>query len=676
MPNETKGERGPRIDAEAFRAVFDASPQGILVHRRHQPLYVNHAWSALHGYEPEEILARVSIADLISLEDRECMLAYNEDRLKGLAVPSRYHYQAVHRSGRLIWAEIFVQELDWHGEPAIQCTVIDVGHRGDAAVEMARRALDAQERFKQALDEFAEGFALFDDERRLIIWNRRFIEICPELDKVLKPGIRFEDIVRLRLELGLIEDAIGNEEAWLRQRLARFGDHSDSTDMRMTDGRWYQIQEKRMTDGCFLMSTIDVTERRRAEKTLAAERSLLRAIIDNIPDAIYAKDRQANFTLKNHFDAEFMGAKSTEETIGYSDFDYYPEDLARSFYEEDMRVIEHGDHIIAREQKVVRDDETVIWLSATKVPLKDADGQIIGLVGCSRDITEQKALALDLATYQDHLEEMVEERTAEIEQQKLVIEASLERERELSEAQRHFVSMVCHEFRTPLAIIDGNAQRIDRRHDSIAPDKLKAGMDKIRTSVRRLTELMESVLSAARLEAGMMKFEPESCSPTEMISDVCLNYGEINPTYRIDLDIGSLPELFLMDVKLMRQVFSNLISNAIKYSPNNPHVWVKGEASDDGAIMISVRDRGVGIPKAELEQLFARFFRASTSAGIAGTGIGLNMVKTVVEMHGGRIDVASEKGEGTTFTLHLPCLDHGCIEHAPTMESAGYSKAG
>ena len=102
----------------------------------------------------------------------------------------------------------------------------------------------------------------------------------------------------------------------------------------------------------------------------------------------------------------------------------------------------------------------------------------------------------------------------------------------------------------------------------------------------------------------------------------------------------------------------------------------KGEASNDGAIMISVRDRGVGIPKAELEQLFARFFRASTSAGIAGTGIGLNMVKTVVEMHGGRIDVASEKGEGTTFTLHLPCLDHGCIEHAPTMESTGYSKAG
>jgi signal transduction histidine kinase len=172
---------------------------------------------------------------------------------------------------------------------------------------------------------------------------------------------------------------------------------------------------------------------------------------------------------------------------------------------------------------------------------------------------------------------------------------------------------------------------------------------------------MESVLSASRMEAGAITIERSPCDLADMINEVASNYREVNPGYEIAVDVETLPASFTADVKLLRQVVSNLVSNAVKYSPEAAHVSVKATSSPDGGVEITVQDQGVGIPADELDKLFKRFFRASTSTGIAGTGIGLHMVKTIVGMHGGRIDVASEKGVGTTFTVHLPSLDDDAI---------------
>ncbi|MEZ5932610.1 MAG: HAMP domain-containing sensor histidine kinase [Alphaproteobacteria bacterium] len=231
---------------------------------------------------------------------------------------------------------------------------------------------------------------------------------------------------------------------------------------------------------------------------------------------------------------------------------------------------------------------------------------------------------------------------------------ALDREKELNGLQRQFVSMVCHEFRTPLAIVDGNAYRLLRRHRTMPPESLEDALTKIRWSVSRLTDLMESVLSAARLEAGTIKFEPQPSDPVTMIEEIVANHQEVNADRTLIANLEKVKTPFLMDVKLMRQVVSNLISNAIKYSDNGTRIWIDASSSDEGDLVISVRDEGVGIPENELSRLFERFFRASTSTGIAGTGIGLHMVQALVDLHRGRVDVTSELGKGTTFTVHLP----------------------
>ena len=255
------------------------------------------------------------------------------------------------------------------------------------------------------------------------------------------------------------------------------------------------------------------------------------------------------------------------------------------------------------------------------------------------------------------LERKVDERTQQLNDQKERLAVALEKEHELNRLQRQFVSMVCHEFRTPLAIIDGNAHRIIRRHEKIPPDQLVGGLGKVRNSVARLTELMESVLSVSKLEAGTIELKPTPCNFKDLILEVANTYLEVNPTYEISADVKGLPEHFIADPKLMRQVLSNLISNAVKYSPDGAQIDIEATSCHDGGIKIDVHDRGVGIPADELDKLFKRFFRASTSAGIAGTGIGLHMTQAFVEMHGGRVDIVSEVGVGSTFTVSLPRRD-------------------
>lgn len=261
-------------------------------------------------------------------------------------------------------------------------------------------------------------------------------------------------------------------------------------------------------------------------------------------------------------------------------------------------------------------------------------------------------------------QELLRERSEQTER----LKTALEREKELSGLQRQFVSMVCHEFRTPLAVVDGNAYRLLRRHQDMPPERLEDALKKIRLSVTRLTDLMESVLSAARLEAGTIKFQPEASNPTKLIQEVVGNHQDVNPSYRLKADLERLPETFVMDAKLMRQVVSNLLSNAIKYSADGTNVWIDASSTSDGGLTISVRDEGLGIPEEELDQLFNRFFRASTSTGIAGSGIGLHMVKALVDLHHGNIQVLSELDKGTTFSVYLPKPKARRLE--PALDSA------
>ena len=231
---------------------------------------------------------------------------------------------------------------------------------------------------------------------------------------------------------------------------------------------------------------------------------------------------------------------------------------------------------------------------------------------------------------------------------------SLARERELSALKSSFVSMVSHEFRTPLGIILSSAEILNDYFEQLPPEDRKSQLESIRKNTRRMAELMEEVLVLSRFDAGKMECTP---SPVDLPSLFRRVVDELlsatNRVCPIELLIPSGLKEANLDERLLRHILTNLISNAVKYSPASLPVRLT-VAQDARELCLSIQDRGIGIPEEDRQWLFNAFHRARNVGNRPGTGLGLVIVKKCVELHGGRIKVESKLNEGTTFTIHLP----------------------
>jgi two-component system OmpR family sensor kinase len=252
-------------------------------------------------------------------------------------------------------------------------------------------------------------------------------------------------------------------------------------------------------------------------------------------------------------------------------------------------------------------------------------------------------------------------------QQASMLEEKLTAERHLTQMQRNFVSMASHEFRTPLTIIDGHAQRLIRTGYRLRTDEINARAGKVRAAVLRMTHLIDNLLNSSRLIEGgaALYFHPQEFDLRELMHEICQLHHEIAPGYQIvERYIASrLP--MVGDPKLLSQVFNNLLSNAIKYSPGDSVITVSA-AIEAGRAIVSVEDTGLGIPVGDVDRLFERYYRGSNVSGIVGTGVGLNLVKMVVDLHGGDIVVESAEGKGSKFTVRLPTAPPPVEEVAPS----------
>ncbi len=240
-------------------------------------------------------------------------------------------------------------------------------------------------------------------------------------------------------------------------------------------------------------------------------------------------------------------------------------------------------------------------------------------------------------------------------QQASMLEEKLAAERHLTQLQRNFVSMASHEFRTPLTIIDGHARRLVKSVERLRPEEIGERAGKIRAAVLRMTHLIDNLLTSTRLvESGAgLYFHPGEFDLRELLHDVCQIHREISPRSQIVEAFGAGDLRMVGDAKLLSQVFGNLLSNAIKYSPGGGTIKITC-APAQGRMVIAVEDSGIGIPTKDIGRLFERYYRGSNVSGIVGTGVGLNLVKMVVDLHGGAIEVESSEGKGARFTVRLP----------------------
>ncbi len=236
-----------------------------------------------------------------------------------------------------------------------------------------------------------------------------------------------------------------------------------------------------------------------------------------------------------------------------------------------------------------------------------------------------------------------------------MLEEKLTEEQRLTRLQRNFVSMASHEFRTPLAIIDGHAQRLTSMRDRLTPDELVERMRKIRNAVRRMTQLIDNLIGSARLIDGGVElyYHPVELDLTALLHEVCHMQRELTANAQILELLAPQPLALIGDANLLFQVFGNLLSNAVKYSPQGGLIKVSATRGER-VVTVTVEDRGIGICERDRVRLFERYFRGSNASGIGGTGVGLYLVKMVVELHRGTVSVHSREGEGSRFMVQLP----------------------
>lgn len=364
---------------------------------------------------------------------------------------------------------------------------------------------------------------------------------------------------------------------------------------------------------------------------------LLSDLMGYVPDVIYFKDRKGRLIMVNKAHAKGLGLEP-EEVVGKTDFDFFPVEKAKKMAKDDMYVIKTGKPIIDKIERATRADGVDNYVSTTKIPRYDNKGRIIGLIGITRDITNRM-----------QLESLREDRVR--------LERKLEVLEEINKMKSEFVSVVSHEIRTPLAVIKEAIMLLLDEIVGTVNEKQKSLLRKAVENIERLVNIVEELLDISRIESGQIKFRYSLVNLNDLLLNSLDFFNRLANEKGLDLSY-SLPKKqvnIFIDANRISQVFANLINNAIKFTEKNGKIKIEVRILQD-KVRVGVMDTGVGIATQDIPKLFRKFSQVTLSDGQKkeGVGLGLSIVKDLIEKHGGEIWVESTPGVGSKFYFTLP----------------------
>jgi len=370
----------------------------------------------------------------------------------------------------------------------------------------------------------------------------------------------------------------------------------------------------------------DITERRRVEEELAHERHLLQTLMENMPDLIYFKDRASRFTRMNRAHAETVALSDPEDAVGKSDFDFFPEDQAREFFADEQEIFRTGQPVVNKIEILDTPQGGRRWNLTTKVPVRDAAGEVVGLVGVSRDVTERVQAEADL------------QRAAE----------ELARS---NEDLQQFAYVASHDLQEPLRMVASYTQLLARRYGDRLDDDAREFIGYAVDGATRMQQLINDLLQYSRVGTRGETLQP--CSLGDAVERARRNLAPLLEESGAEVRVDPLP-ILAVDAGQMTQLFQNLLQNAVRFrSEAAPRIHISAERSG-GEWIVAVRDNGIGIDPQYAERIFVIFQRLHTAAEFPGSGIGLAICKKIVARHGGRIWVEPHPEGGSVFRVGLP----------------------
>lgn len=618
-----------------IQQIADTNPNILyiydLVERRN--IYSNRQTASILGYSPAEIkkMGENFLPDLLHPEDISAVLEYHA----GLATARdnqifEIEYRLRHADSSWRWLssreKVFCRTAEGLTKQILG-TATDISDR-----KQAQEALRAsEERLRTVVANTPIVLYALDSQGNFVLSEGKGLKSLG-----LKPnelvGESAIDLYRRQPEIleQICRVFAGADGAWIEEIGGFVYDHR-ATPLRDKSDR---------VVGLIGIAT-DITNRVRAEQALRESEQRFRLVADSAPVMLWMTDANARCTFLNQPWLSFTGLSSNEE-LGSAWLDsIHPEDKSRYLDSYLSSVAARKSFKI--EYRIRRADGEYRWILDTGVPrFLSADsleegkeegkekGKFAGYIGSCVDITHRFQAEEDMRY-------------------------ALAKEKELSELKSNFISITSHEFKTPLTTIVFSLDLLRKYIQKQRYQQTKKHIGRIENAVNQMTNLLEDVLLIGRSEAGKLEFKPAPLN----LDRFCQNLLEeiqqglgANHTLVFSSNIESSVSA-QMDEKLLRHIFSNLLSNGVKYSPEGSPVQLT-LTYKKGQVILQVEDQGIGIPPEDQERLFELFHRAKNVGTIPGSGLGLAIVKRSVEVHGGTIYAQSSLGCGTTFTVTLP----------------------
>lgn len=631
----------------------------------------NEAFCTMLGYKKEEI-ETISVYDFVnaSYEDIDRRIAQLLQKRETTCGERIYRK----KTGELLPVLVTATTFTLGSKPFLSTIVHDITERKNREYELQK----SEERFRIITENIGDFILLVNEQGKITFASPSLQRLGYNPDEL--KGKKFLTLI-VQEDIPLFEQAImAVQQTFLPVSVEFRLYDANGTPHNMESTLNWLVND---TGEWTIYIIRDITERKRIEQQLAAERSLLRTIINHIPYNIYAKDTAGRKTLTNKQDLMYLGAHSEEDVLGKDDFAFYPKEIAEQFYKDDMRVLQTGTPILQREERICCKDGSTGYLLTSKIPLRNEAGEIIGLVGIGVDITERKRLEEE----REHLLKTLQEKNVEIEQNleqlKQMQNGLIQSEKLASIGQ--LTAGIAHEINNPLAFVSSNLNRFDEYFHDVATllsqwqdfgkmaeehkfltnhlaslreaeertdvtfvlHDFEELMKHTREGITRIKNIVNQLRGFTHLASS--QFAPADIHQA-LEETITLVWNELKYKATLHKNYGALPPV-VCNIGELKQVFVNLLVNVAHALEEKGDIFITTSASEK-EVRIAIRDTGCGIPPENLKKIFDPFF--TTKPIGKGTGLGLWLVSTIIQKHHGTIEVNSEVKKGTEFIITLP----------------------